>query len=340
MARDDYGIPLRAPLLAVASLGQAPGAFVAADGAASGPTRLQGLVAALIGVLLVAGACWRTGETLHLLHVLGLLVFGGAAIGRGLAIAAARRPPPISRLSEAELPSYTVIVPLYREAQMVASLLHALGALDYPRERLQILIVLEADDAETAAALDRHPQPGVRPVIAPRGHPRTKPRACNIALQQATGRHVVVYDAEDRPHPLQLREAAARFARGDRRLACLQAPLRIAGGSSFLSRQFALEYAAQFEVLLPTLARIGAPFPLGGTSNHFRTDVLRAVGGWDAWNVTEDADLGFRLAAHGWRSGTLRTPTWESAPTAYRDAAGSGGCWPFRPPPDWRLSAP
>jgi hypothetical protein len=80
-----------------------------------------------------------------------------------------------------------------------------------------------------------------------------------------------------------------------------------------------LEYAAQFEILLPALARIGAPFPLGGTSNHFRTDALRAVGGWDAWNVTEDADLGFRLAAHGWRSGMLRCPTWESAPTAYRD---------------------
>jgi cellulose synthase/poly-beta-1,6-N-acetylglucosamine synthase-like glycosyltransferase len=293
------------------------GAFMATDAAASGPTRLQWLLCGLVGTALSLGLIWTPHAAFVGLHALGLIGFSGAVLFRGLAIGAAKAPTPIRRLRDTDLPAYTVIVPLYREAEMIPSLLRALDALDYPRDRLQIIVVLEADDAETAAAMERHS--GVEVLTAPRGYPRTKPRACNIALQRARGRYVVVYDAEDRPHPLQLREAAARFAQASQKTACLQAPLRIANGSGFWGRQFALEYAAQFEILLPALARIGGPFPLGGTSNHFRADVLRSVGGWDAWNVTEDADLGFRLAAHGWRSAMLRTPTWESAPTTYRD---------------------
>jgi cellulose synthase/poly-beta-1,6-N-acetylglucosamine synthase-like glycosyltransferase len=135
-----------------------------------------------------------------------------------------------------------------------------------------------------------------------------------VALERARGELIVIYDAEDRPDPMQLREAAARFAAAPRNLACLQAPLRIEPETGFLSSQFALEYALQFEVLQPALARFGAPFPLGGTSNHFRTRVLRQVGGWDAYNVTEDADLGFRLARGGYGLGVLNSPTWETAP--------------------------
>ncbi|MDP2764683.1 MAG: glycosyltransferase family 2 protein, partial [Brevundimonas sp.] len=140
-------------------------------------------------------------------------------------------------------------------------------------------------------------------------------RALNCALARATGALLTVYDAEDEPHPLQLREAAARFvADTDGRLACLQAPLRIRAGSRFLERQFAAEYASLFEVVLPGMARLGLPFPLGGTSNHFRVGVLRGVGGWDPWNVTEDADLGFRLWSRGWRLGVLARETWETPP--------------------------
>jgi cellulose synthase/poly-beta-1,6-N-acetylglucosamine synthase-like glycosyltransferase len=155
--------------------------------------------------------------------------------------------------------------------------------------------------------------------VTPPGKPQTKPRALNHALAHATGELLTVYDAEDAPDRLQLREAGARFA-ADRsgRLACLQAPLRIRSAdgtaSRFVGRQFAAEYASLFETILPGMARLGLPFPLGGTSNHFRVDVLRAVGGWDAWNVTEDADLGFRLWSHDWTLGVMARPTWESPP--------------------------
>jgi cellulose synthase/poly-beta-1,6-N-acetylglucosamine synthase-like glycosyltransferase len=77
---------------------------------------------------------------------------------------------------------------------------------------------------------------------------------------------------------------------------------------------FALDYALWFDVLLPGLDRIGMPMPLGGTSNHFRTAVLRDIGGWDAFNVTEDADIGIRLAQLGYRVAMLDSTTFEEAP--------------------------
>ncbi|WP_323717155.1 glycosyltransferase family 2 protein [Paracoccus aminovorans] len=75
-----------------------------------------------------------------------------------------------------------------------------------------------------------------------------------------------------------------------------------------------MEYSALFGAILPLLSRLGLPFLLGGTSNWFRADALRQAGGWDAHNVTEDADLGVRLARMGWRSGTIDSTTWEEAP--------------------------
>jgi len=216
-------------------------------------------------------------------------------------------------------PRYTVLAALHDEVEIVPQLIQRLSALDYPRQRLDGWLVLEADDQPTIqAVLAADPPPWLKLLLVPAGVPRTKPRALNHALSRATGELLTVYDAEDEPDPGQLREAAARFAADETgRLACLQAPLRIrcrSGRSGFLERQFAAEYAALFEVALPGLVRMGLPFPLGGTSNHFRTDVLRAVGGWDAWNVTEDADLGFRLWRHGWRQGLIASPTWETPP--------------------------
>jgi cellulose synthase/poly-beta-1,6-N-acetylglucosamine synthase-like glycosyltransferase len=130
----------------------------------------------------------------------------------------------------------------------------------------------------------------------------------------------VIYDAEDRPDTDQLRKAAAHFHAGSPKLAVLQAHLRIENvGDSWLTRLFALDYAAHFDILLPGLARLGLSLPLGGTSNHFKTDILREVGGWDAWNVTEDADLGLRLARLGYRSETLGSVTLEEAPSTLRN---------------------
>lgn len=154
-------------------------------------------------------------------------------------------------------------------------------------------------------------------MIAPPGAPRTKPRALNVGLATARGELLAVYDAEDRPDPQQLRLAAARFAQDDPQLACLQARLSIENADeTWLTRLFALEYASLFGVILPSLAAQHYPIALGGTSNHFRVDALRAVGGWDAWNVTEDADLGLRLFRRGYRVGALDSTTWEEAPIA------------------------
>ena len=239
-----------------------------------------------------------------------------------LTLLSLRRLDPVPPIPDADLPTYTVVAALHDEAEVVGQLIARLARIDYPPERLQGFLVLEAHDLDTIAQARHAPRPPwLDLLMAPAGRPQTKPRALNIALGHATGELLTVYDAEDDPDPGQLREAAARFAADDSgRLACLQAPLRIRrryralDPSPFLDRQFALEYASLFEAVLPGLARLGLPFPLGGTSNHFRTDVLRAVGGWDAWNVTEDADLGFRLWRGGWTLGVLSRPTWETPP--------------------------
>jgi len=221
------------------------------------------------------------------------------------------------------LPSYSVIVALYKEARIASQLVAALNRLDYPRHRLEILLALEADDHETVRAFaqilaGRDDLSHMRIVRVPEGTPRTKPRALNHALAQAQGELTVIYDAEDLPDPAQLRVAAQRFVHAPPHLACLQAPLRPLHRTPFISRHFAAEYAVQFEVILPALHRLGLPFPLGGTSNHFRTDILRRIGAWDAYNVTEDADLGLRLAQYGYTSGLIAAPTGESPPETCR----------------------
>ena len=284
-------------------------------GAARPPTAPQKIVGITVLALLVGGLVVAATPTLHFLHTLFFTAFAITAALRLVAAFVPRKQQDTPWLRDDELPAYTIIAPLYREAAVAPELIAALERLDYPRDRLQALVMLEADDLETRRALAAIALPSfVQIVVAPPGAPQTKPRACNVALDRARGELVVIYDAEDRPHPMQLREAAARFAAAPADLACLQAPLRIEPDRRFLPAQFALEYALQFEVLQPALARFGAPFPLGGTSNHFRTSILRKVGGWDAYNVTEDADLGFRLARGGYSLGVLDSPTLKTAP--------------------------
>ena len=232
-----------------------------------------------------------------------------------LAVPAPPGPPP---LPEEDLPTVTVLVPLFREVAVVPDLVAALGRLDYPARLLEVLILVEESDPETAAAARAHvPRcSGWQVVVVPKGAPQTKPRACNVGLALAQGELVVVFDGEDRPEPGQARLAAAALA-ADPRLAVVQARLGCdhAGmGSPLVARLWALEYAALFGLVLPALARLGLPFLLGGTSNWFRASALRAAGGWDAHNVTEDADLGVRLARLGWRSGVIDSVTWEEAP--------------------------
>jgi cellulose synthase/poly-beta-1,6-N-acetylglucosamine synthase-like glycosyltransferase len=146
------------------------------------------------------------------------------------------------------------------------------------------------------------------------GLPQTKPRALNLALMFARGELVTIYDAEDIPQPMQLRHSAQHFKSAPADVACLQARLSYYNSNeNWLTRQFTIEYASLFDVLLPALARWRLPLPLGGTSNHFRIGPLKQAGGWDAWNVTEDADLGLRLARLGYRAEVLGSTTFEEA---------------------------
>ena len=191
----------------------------------------------------------------------------------------------------------------------------AIDALDYPKSKLDIKLVVEQRDIETFSRIVELRLPGrYEVVVAPVGKPQTKPRALNIALSSARGELIVVYDAEDIPAPDQLRSAASRFA-ADKDLDCLQARLAIRNqGESWLSKLFAIEYAILFDVINPGLCALDLPIPLGGTSNHFRVRSLVAVGAWDEWNVTEDADLGVRLSRFGYRVKALDSDTWEEAP--------------------------
>ncbi len=219
-------------------------------------------------------------------------------------------------------PRYTVIAPVHDEAEGAARLIEALVSLDYPTDRLEIFVVGEAADRITLKACRRAAAPfrHVAVLATPDGRPTTKGRASNYALAFAQGQFVVVYDAEDRPAPDQLKMAASAFLRAPSDVACLQARLMIANRrESYTSRMMHAEYAAHFHGFLPTLARLHWRFPLSGSSNHFRMDVLRAVGGWDAWNVTEDADLGFRLACAGHRAELLHSTTEEEAPVRLAD---------------------
>lgn len=278
----------------------------------------QGACVATILVVFPICLAVAAMETIFALHVIATVAFGACVALRMLALTAAQplklRPPP--PVDPAELPVYSVMVALYREREVIPQLLVALGRLQWPRSKLEIKLVCEADDHETLAALREHRlRPCVEIVEVPPGPPRTKPKALAYALPLCSGEFVTLFDAEDRPHPLQLVEAWQRFQAEDERLACLQAPLVITNASAGpLSRMFAFEYAGLFRGVLPWLAGMGLLLPLGGTSNHFRRSALTDVGGWDAHNVTEDADLGLRFKRFGYRVGVITHPTYEDGP--------------------------
>lgn len=229
----------------------------------------------VIAALLAGAFVLEPVAALITINLIGAVFFFGVSALRFVAAGLVRAPQPPQRpppANDAELPVYSVLVALYKEAEIVGDLIAALDRLDWPRERLDIKLVLEADDATTIAAARQAARgPSYEIVIVPPIGPRTKPKALMFALALARGSFVTVYDAEDRPHPGQLRQAFATFARSGPDLACLQAALVIDNGdASWLARLFAIEYAALFDGLLPALARFGMPLPLGGTSNHFR----------------------------------------------------------------------
>jgi cellulose synthase/poly-beta-1,6-N-acetylglucosamine synthase-like glycosyltransferase len=283
-----------------------------------------GLVAALTAAIGVASAPLLSMIASSALWIVFLASIGMRSFA-SVANADEARP---AMLSDDELPVYTIVAALYREADVVQQLVEAFDALDYPKSKLDVKLVVERRDRETLSRLVALDLPArYEIVVAPPGEPPTKPRALNLALAEARGELLVVYDAEDIPAPGQLRLAASRFA-ADPAVDCLQARLTVRNaGDSWLARMFSLEYAALFDLINPGLCALGWPIALGGTSNHFRVSALGAVGAWDEWNVAEDADLGIRLARYGYKLGTLDSDTTEEAPHEFRNWFGQRVRW-------------
>jgi cellulose synthase/poly-beta-1,6-N-acetylglucosamine synthase-like glycosyltransferase len=221
----------------------------------------------------------------------------------------------VAALDERDLPTYTILVPLYKEAAVVPRLVAGIDDLDYPKTKLDVRLLCEEDDEETIGAIrELNLPPHFKLVVVPDAEPKTKPKACNYGLLQADGQYVVIYDAEDRPDPDQLKKIILAFSKADERVTCIQAKLNYFNQEqNLLTRWFSIEYAMWFDLLLPGLDASGAPIPLGGTSNHFITERLLELAAWDPFNVTEDADLGIRLHKAGYTTAMIDSTTLEEA---------------------------
>ncbi len=284
------------------------------------PGQLCVLLAAGLGLILCAVPAPHAFVT-YSGSFLGFLCLASVALRYGMlsrflftSPAAACAPLPQTPLETHNLPVYTILAPLLGETAVVDKLIDNLRALDYPADKLDIKLVLEAHDAGLIAHVEKLPlEPHFEVVITPSRPPLTKAKACNYALFFVRGELLTIYDAEDQPHPQQLRRAANAFSQAPEELVCLQAPLNFFRSKSdnWLARQFAIEYTTHFSLFLPLCVLLGVPVLLGGTSNHFRTDALIRLGGWDAYNLTEDAELGLRIARAGLRCAMLDSLTLE-----------------------------
>lgn len=280
---------------------------------------------AIVGLLMLLNAWLLLNALTALLVVNGVLIAFYLAlviyklILIHLSLGAPRElkysPEQVSALTDDELPRYTILAPLYHETESLPRLMEGLSRLDYPKDKLQAILLLEEDDAETRQAVERIQLPNfVQVVVTPNSFPKTKPKACNLGLALTRGEFVVVFDAEDRPEPDQLKKAVLGFRESNVSVICLQAKLNFYNQrQNLLTRLFTLEYSMWFDLYLPGIGDLRAPIPLGGTSNHFRVEKLRELMGWDPFNVTEDCDLGMRLTRSGYETRMLDSTTWEEA---------------------------
>ena len=281
-------------------------------------THRQMTVALLGAAIIGAGLLWVPDIfflTLGAWLLMTLVATAGMRVGALCARMSRASVTPVSGDVEAPLPNISLLVPLFQETDIAGALVARLNRLTYPKTKLEALLVLEAEDKQTRSTLAQTDlPPWMRVITVPPGSLTTKPRAMNYARRFATGDIIGIYDAEDSPAPNQLETVVHHFQRAPPDVACLQGILDYYNPKmNWLSRCFTIEYAAWFRILLPGLARLGFPIPLGGTTVFLRRDVLDALGGWDAHNVTEDADLGIRLARAGYKTQLVDTVTLEEA---------------------------
>jgi len=254
--------------------------------------------------------------------VLSVLYFADTVFNLFLVLRSISKPVEITftykrlrNINESKLPIYSILCPLYQEAMIVPQFLKAIAKMDWPKNKLDVMLLLEENDNETIEAIGRMPLPYyVRKIIVPHSSPKTKPKACNYGLSFARGELLVVFDAEDVPEPLQLKKAYLGFSTLPKNIRCLQAKLNYYNPhQNFLTRLFTAEYSLWFDLTLTGLQSLNSAIPLGGTSNHFRTADLRQLKGWDTFNVTEDADLGIRLFKKGYKTAIIDSTTLEEA---------------------------
>jgi len=221
----------------------------------------------------------------------------------------------VKEIDDKELPIYTIHLPVYKEDKLIKKLIWNLQSLDYPREKLDIKLLIEEDDDKTLNAVRNLDFPAIFEVIVVPFHmPKTKPKACNYGLHFSRGEFLTIYDAEDVPDTDQLKKVVALFAKLPANYVCIQCALNYFNrNENFLTRMFTLEYSYWFDYMLPGLDTFDVPIPLGGTSNHFKFEFLMELGGWDPFNVTEDADLGVRAYAKGYKVAIINSTTYEEA---------------------------
>jgi glycosyltransferase XagB len=273
--------------------------------------------------LLVVGCVISLVDTITVLVAIITVVYVAAIIYRVVLFRASNQPGTTEVVSDEEaravpdhlLPIYTVLIPAYAEPEVINELIQRVSHFEYPPDRLDVKLLIEADDEPTIQAIYAA-QPGdqFELVRIPPSDPRTKPKALNYGLTMARGEFVAIYDAEDEPEPLQLRRAVVALRRLGPDVGCVQAKLSYHNSmQNIITKWFTIEYSLWFTFFLPGLASMDAPIPLGGTSNHFRRVVLQALGAWDPFNVTEDADLGIRMFREGYTVRVLESVTLEEA---------------------------
>ena len=286
-------------------------------------TTLQLVLLYALVTLFLFGMLFRGRETLLVLFFL-INVFYVFSLGfKLLASILGARTEILEQVSDEEaaaldpktLPVYTILLPMYKEPEVVKHLIAGIMEMDYPLEKLDVKILLEEEDTVTYDAVRAlRPPANFEIVRVPYSVPKTKPKACNYGLLFARGEYLTIYDAEDVPEKDQLRKVVAAFRKGPENMICVQAALNYFNSDqNLLTRMFTLEYSYWFDYMLPGIEALGMPIPLGGTSNHFRTEMLRLLGGWDPFNVTEDADLGIRASAHRMWVSTINSTTFEEA---------------------------
>lgn len=304
-----------------------------------GQTVLFGTIAAVV----VVGVFLRPMTTLTIIVAACIAFYGAFAFLKLVVTAAGRRHQPLEHMpltSADRLPRYGVLLPVYKEANMLHHLVARVSRLDYPRRLLHVYLLIEQDDEETQEAARRlglrfhgeeqaapGPYPHILVVVIPAGGPKTKPNAMNAAwpLLVADGcKYCTIYDAEDRPDADQLLKAVGTFRLAPKHVACVQSELEFWNDdTNWVTALYWIGYKVHFRRFLPGLARLGLPVPLGGTSNHFRVSALQEAAlpdgsVWDGHNLTEDADLAARLVSAGYRIELLASVTLEEAPVGMR----------------------